>query len=213
MKRSNQFIFYGIIIFISPLYFYFFIPANDISNLLLLLNGGLILIITGIFESKKYQNKLLYFLSITLILILTPILTYFYTLFPFYKGNIQNYISVGIFMIAFIPLFYEESVRIKRYQESIFIYDKELRINPKNTVALNNKGATLAKNKFNQEALECFEKVLEFDPNDAAAWHNKGVIFDNFKNHKKAIRYYDKALIIDPTFETAKKLGKIILEN
>jgi len=187
-------------------------PVSPLAIIIIAL--GIISIITRSFVNRQYQNKFLYFSIIPIIVAIVLIFTYFQTSTPSYKGNtISDYGLVGIFVLVTSLLVYMSFREMKNYQKAIAIYDDALKINPKDTTALNNKGtALISLNKY-QEAIKCFEKALEIDPKDASVLHNKGVNLEKLGKHQDAIKYYDRALELDPQFEGAKKSGKFILEN
>lgn len=118
-----------------------------------------------------------------------------------------------ILIVLIIAVVIDSIYKQRAYKNIVADYDKSLSIDPDDTIALNNKGTSLAEFiDHKKEALECFNKILEIDPNDAAALHNKGVVLDKMGKHQEALKYYDKALELDPRFKKGKKLGKVILE-
>lgn len=146
-------------------------------------------------------------------------LTLIIIIYIIYVGLLSNIYQIPstilllFICILIIIVIIDTIFRLGKYQKVVTAYDKSLKIDPKDTVALNNKGASLSVYKaYYEKSLECFNKVLEIDPNDAAALHNKGVILDKMGKHREALEYYDKALESHTTFETVKKEGKIILE-
>ena len=170
--------------------------------------------ITYIFEIRHYQNKVLNFTMLSIIVALVLIITNYQISSPFYSGDIIfDYITVGIFVLGTGFLIYWLLGEMKIYQKTILKYDNSLKINPEDTTALNNKATALISLKKYQEAMKCFEKAMKIDPLDAIVWHNKGVNLEKLGKHQEALKYYDKALELDPKFEVSKKSGKIILES
>ena len=55
---------------------------------------------------------------------------------------------------------------LSKYQEAIEWYDKALKIDPNNILALNNKGLALSNLGKYQEAIEWYDKALKIDPNN-----------------------------------------------
>ena len=54
----------------------------------------------------------------------------------------------------------------KKFQECIRKYEIVLEREPKNLIALNNKGYSLSKLKKYSEALACYDEFLQNSPND-----------------------------------------------
>jgi tetratricopeptide (TPR) repeat protein len=89
-------------------------------------------------------------------------------------------------------------------------YDKALGVNPKDALALNNKGVALFDLGNYTGAIEFFDKALVEDPNHPLALSNKGHAFNNLGialfdlgNYTGAIELYDKALAIEPNDNTS----------
>lgn len=118
--------------------------------------------------------------------------------------------ALTILIVLIIAVVIDSIYKQRAYKNIVADYDKSLSIDPDDTIALNNKGTSLAEFiDHRKEALECFNKILEIDPNDAAALHNKGIVLDKMGKHQEALKYYDKALELDPRFKKGKKLGKL----
>ena len=204
---------YPIIMFLSIIFISLFnthLSPIDIT----FIGIGIIGIITYIFEIKHYQNKLLYFSIISIIIALVLIITNYQISTQTYSDNIMSYyIATGIF-VSLVGLMIILLIReMKIYQKMVVKYDNALKINPEDITALNNRGTALISLKKYREAMKCFEKAMEIDPRDAAVWHNKGVTLEKLRKNQEALKYYDKALELDPNFKISKKSGKIILES
>ena len=63
------------------------------------------------------------------------------------------------------------------------------------------------------EKIECYKKALELKPNSFKLWESFGWFNYNAKEFKKALSACEKALEINPTYEDAKNLKKLILEE
>lgn len=218
MEIETKLMVYGFLSLLVSLFAYFTsvsgkTPSISYTIFLFIAGNSVWLIMTGILIKWKYYNTI-YLISSTIILLVVITLIFNQTISPEYSGTkMYSYVLAVIFFLTNVYATYG-IVRWKNlYKNTTTAYEKVLLENPKDIVALNNKGAALAERKFNNKALECFEKVIEIDPMDAAAWHNKGVVLDSFGRHQEAIKCYDKALRLDPKFENAKKTGKIILES
>jgi tetratricopeptide (TPR) repeat protein len=65
------------------------------------------------------------------------------------------------------------------YSESIECYDKALELDPRNIMALSNKGAAVANSGNFEEAIKCFEEALKINPNDYNAQNNKKMLLEH----------------------------------
>ena len=85
-----------------------------------------------------------------------------------------------------------------KYEEVITAYDKEIEINPNNSMAWTGKGAALSSlNKFD-EAIKAYDKAIEINPQDSYAWFNKGNALTKLGKFNDAKKAYDKAVEINP---------------
>lgn len=90
-----------------------------------------------------------------------------------------------------------EALRKDNQNESaIIIYDRILRINPDDTVALNDKGLCLMNLQQYQEAIDVsFDETLRIDTKNIYALINKGACLTHLKKYAESIRdCYDKVL-------------------
>jgi tetratricopeptide (TPR) repeat protein len=87
---------------------------------------------------------------------------------------------------------------LSRYQEAIALFDKVLKIEPKDTDALNHKGCALDNFNKHQEALDVFGEVLEIDPNNLYALNNKGQQLFLLGKYQEAIGAFAEVLKNDP---------------
>ena len=86
--------------------------------------------------------------------------------------------------------------RLGKYDESIKVLDRALRIKDSSEVKYN-MGFTY---KFMEEydaAAECFNAVIEANPNDVLAYNHLGAIYAKRGDHKKALQTYWKGLQVD----------------
>ena len=63
---------------------------------------------------------------------------------------------------------------LSKHQEAIEWYDKALKIDPNNVIALYDKGFALNNLGKYEEAIEWYDKALKIDPNNVDALNNKG---------------------------------------
>ena len=83
------------------------------------------------------------------------------------------------------------------FSESIQFYDLILKIDPKNTSALIDKGTTLQILGRIKLAIRCFNKALNISPDNVDALINKGSALHSSKKYLDAVACYDTALKID----------------
>lgn len=84
------------------------------------------------------------------------------------------------------------------FQNATKYFDQVLEINPKNTIALNGKGGTLALIGNTTQAIQYFDQVLQINPNDISGLNNKAAMFMFLGNYTIASQYLNKSLTIDP---------------
>ena len=73
-------------------------------------------------------------------------------------------------------------------------------IDPKNVVALTDKGNALSALGNYTAASAYYDKALTIDPKNVLAIIGKGYALDHLGDHTKAVTYYDKAMAIDPRY-------------
>ncbi len=100
-----------------------------------------------------------------------------------------------------------------QYEESIWMYDKALSINPTNIGALYNKASVKVKLGKNNEALQLYDKVLEIDSGNVSALYNKAHVLVKIEKHLEAISCYEKIVQIDPTNIPALYNKRLALEK
>ena len=85
-----------------------------------------------------------------------------------------------------------------KFNEAISCFDKALAINPNDTNALLDRGATLFFNlSKSEEAMLDFQRLLSINPNDIDAWVHKGMLHYALGEYSEAVDCYDHALKID----------------
>jgi tetratricopeptide (TPR) repeat protein len=65
--------------------------------------------------------------------------------------------------------------KLNQHEQSLFLYDKSLQLNAKNSYSLNNKGYTLNLLERYTEAITYFDKAIEVDEQFAYAFNNRGL--------------------------------------
>jgi Tfp pilus assembly protein PilF len=87
-------------------------------------------------------------------------------------------------------------------------YEGALRLNPKDTRALNNIGALLISRGRPSEAREKFEEAFQVDPDDPTSNHNLGQVLLDSGKAREAEPYFLQAVASDPgNFEDYYNLG------
>jgi tetratricopeptide (TPR) repeat protein len=214
MKDSNQWIKQGLLFLFLSFLFYFFSFIDQTFYIIFLLNivFSVFGVMTGLFLKRQHFNKNIYLIITTIIVLILLVLMYQTTISPGYSNKLYSYIFAVIYILGIIWSAYNLIHELDKTQNISKPYDEALEINPDDTRALKNKGASLVEVDIGK-ALDCFDKILLINPNDSAAWHNKAVLLDKQGKHREALSYYDKALELDPGFKQAKNDNKIILEN
>ena len=82
-------------------------------------------------------------------------------------------------------------------------YNHALAIEPKNILALTNRGIVLGHLKRYKEALADFNRILELKPDDAIALDNRGVTLSHMGRHSDALADHTRALELAPDLANA----------
>lgn len=167
-------------------------------------------VLDGIVQ-KNHENTV-YYLNMWIAMVLWGmIIVYVYLFQPVYAKDPLFYIYILPFICILAFAVYGQK-RIRKYQKAVKPYENAIKVNPKDTTAWNNKGATIAKLKAYRAAIQCFNRVIEINPKDAAALYNIGVVLMELGNLHEALKYYNMAQDLDPGFKNAKEAGEMILE-
>lgn len=191
--------------------FYPFLSKASLVPYIFFAPIGIWNIIEGILPRKNHQS-IVYHPGMWIAMVLWGILiAYIYLFQPVYVKDPVFYIYIIPF-IAILALAVYEQRRVTKYQKAVKAYDKAIKVNPDDTTAWNNKGATIAKFKAYHAAIQCFSRAIEINPKEAAALYNIGVVLMELGNLHDAFKYYNIAQDLDPGFKNAKKSGEMILE-
>jgi tetratricopeptide (TPR) repeat protein len=82
-----------------------------------------------------------------------------------------------------------------RPNEALMYYEEVLKLNPKNSFALNCKGVLFYLLGMYEDALKHFNEVNNRFPNNVGSLYGIGLTLINLNKYEKAINYIDKALI------------------
>ncbi|WP_288300456.1 tetratricopeptide repeat protein [uncultured Brachyspira sp.] len=108
-----------------------------------------------------------------------------------------------------------QSVNIKDYKSAIYYFTEVIKLNPKNSMAYNNRcnaksdlSNTKEKNseeynKLINEAIEDYNKAIELNPNYAEAYNNRGNAKNKLQKIGEAIEDYNKAIELNPNYAEA----------
>ncbi len=112
-------------------------------------------------------------------------------------------------------LIYEAMSLMERRQPKIALslFNKALKKEPKNTVALYNKGLALNQLKKYQDAISCFDQVIEINPKDAPSYNNRAIAMAEIGNLDGAMEYYDKSIKVDSKYAAAHYNKGVLLDR
>ena len=94
-----------------------------------------------------------------------------------------------------------------RYEDlAIHDYDETIRLNPKNTDALRNRGSLYAKARQYDRAIADFDEAIRIDPNLAPAFVGRGLALRYAGQYDRAIADYRKALTLKVDAGTKRQI-------
>ena len=108
-----------------------------------------------------------------------------------------------------------QSANIKDYKSAIDYFTEVIKLNPKNSMAYNNRGNAKSDlsnireknseefNKLINEAIEDYNKAIEIDDKNLLAYYNRGNAKMKLQKLEKAINDYDKAIELNPNYSIA----------
>ncbi len=97
----------------------------------------------------------------------------------------------------------KEYINTERYKEAIEVYEKIVKINPREEFAFVLWGLSLEEQGYHEEAIKKYEKALEINPNFSRAYGAWGASLRNLERYEDAIEKFSKALKIDPNLAQA----------
>jgi len=86
---------------------------------------------------------------------------------------------------------------IENYEKAVEFYDKAFFIDPKNMIALCNKGIALKQLGRLEDAIKLYDQVLENEPKNVLALNSKAASMMDLGFFEDAIKLYDQVLEID----------------
>jgi hypothetical protein len=94
-------------------------------------------------------------------------------------------------------------VKEGRYEESIALYDRAIRMGSRPATAWTSKGVAYKRLGRLDEAVRCHNAALKVNPKNEIAWCNKGDILFRAGRLEKAIECFDRAIEIRPKYAIA----------
>jgi tetratricopeptide (TPR) repeat protein len=90
-----------------------------------------------------------------------------------------------------------------KYDKAIEHFNKAIEINPKDSVAYNNRGAAYGQIGNYKQQIEDCNKAIELNPKDAVAYNNRGVAYGELGNYEQEVADCSKAIEISPKLAVA----------
>lgn len=204
MRLDYQGIFTGsYFLILNTIFFYLLNPSLVyVPSSLALLT----VIVSGVFEFKKYYNKYAYMAVIAVILVVMWGFNFIQPLPPD-EDIIIYYFMIGFFTLLIFILVIWTLKRWIKNEKALKQYDNALKTNPNDITALNNKGVLLTIMIKYDDAMECFNKVLEIAPEDDITLQNKNMLEMKLQN-----KTFYKQMSDKPELEITEKDEKSILE-
>jgi tetratricopeptide (TPR) repeat protein len=106
-----------------------------------------------------------------------------------------------------------ELANFERYSESVYYFDRALKLRPNDAFALSNKSYAYLKLGKLDEALELIEKSVKYDPSNSYAYKNLGLIYLEKKNKAKACEAFQTALKKGFSAVYGKEVINLVKEN
>jgi tetratricopeptide (TPR) repeat protein len=97
-------------------------------------------------------------------------------------------------------------LKTNRAKSALKFFNKELKINPLNTVALNNLGVINLDLKNYRTAKNYFLKALKISPN-AETLYFLGLILTELEDYDKAIEFYNKSILMKKNADSSCNIG------
>jgi tetratricopeptide (TPR) repeat protein len=186
------------------------LDAIRVLDIIMILFGSF-LIMSGIYQIRRFSAKIYLFITIALILAGALLLNIFW-LFTILIIALIMFLVIS-FIIAFREMNkFNKVIKLAgdgQYNESLDYFDKYLKSNPNDPIAWISKALTLQNFGIGEyeEALKCCNNALNLKLNKktwilrrylkSRMFFIKGVILFNLKEYDKAVEYADKSLKIN----------------
>lgn len=99
--------------------------------------------------------------------------------------------------------YFKRAYRAKDPDEKIRLYSRAIELNPKYTMAFNNRGAAYAKKKAYDQALADYNQAIALDPKSAYTYSNRATTYMQQKKLDLALQDVDKAIALKPDYYQA----------
>lgn len=192
------------------------VQSNTSLMLFSALGIGLILWVGWLIKTKN--NKPTIYLFLAWLVFLTPILQiisnthtyvserYFYLsiVFPvaivlyFLQNNIKTISNYKIIFICLTIIFTISTFsRSKVWKNTETLFEQELKLNPKNTIVLNNLAIYYNSIERHERAFPLFKKLVILEPSNEHYLSNYGITLSKLRQIDSAIVYLEKSLAIN----------------
>jgi tetratricopeptide (TPR) repeat protein len=105
------------------------------------------------------------------------------------------------------------NIDLLAFQKSLKMYDKIIKLDPKDYTACNNKGVFLTKLEKYNEAIECFKEAITLNPKYIKAYNNLGYSYQCLNMFKEASLCFDKSLEIKCNVDACLFKGKLLFDS
>ena len=91
----------------------------------------------------------------------------------------------------------------KKYEESIDVFKKLVKRNPKNFFALNNLSVSLMQTDKTKEAVESFKQILLINPKSVLTHYNLASLYMRIERYEEAINHFKRSIELDSNYYKA----------
>ena len=91
----------------------------------------------------------------------------------------------------------------EQLQEAVEVYDQDIRLNPQDANAYNNRGNAFNDLEQYRRAIEDYDKAIRLDPELALYYNNRGISFLNMGSYQRAIQDFNEAIRVTPQLANA----------
>ncbi|MDD3875679.1 MAG: tetratricopeptide repeat protein [Bacteroidales bacterium] len=116
------------------------------------------------------------------------------------RGRIIIFSAISIYVTILI---FQTYMRVGVWKDSISLWTEEIRTNPINAIAYNNRGNALSKKAFFEEAIKDYNEAIEINPEYAESFNNRANAKEQLGLLTEALVDYNKAIEYDPVYTSA----------